>query len=48
MANVVNRRYTNGVRYGLINYVMDYDDFYNDYTRENETLEYKEDGTLIS
>jgi ABC-type glycerol-3-phosphate transport system substrate-binding protein len=36
----------NGVRYGSDGIMlMDYDDFYSDYTRENETLEYKEDGT---
>ena len=36
----------NGVRFGADGIrLMDYKDFYADYTVENETLEYKEDGT---
>ena len=36
----------NGVRYGADGIkLLDYEDFYKDYTVENETLEYKEDGS---
>ena len=36
----------NGIRYGSDKIqLLDYADFYKDYTVENETLEYKEDGT---
>lgn len=36
----------NGIKYGADGVMlMDYNDFYKDYTRENETLEYKTDGT---
>ena len=43
----VDGAYTqNGIRYGQDGIqLLNYNDFYKDYTVENETLEYKEDGT---